>query len=112
MVDRAQWDEEDRLRAWFSADAAGPEDGGFTARVMDRIGVRIRRRRLVLAVAIAAGAGIAAWPLGQLLLQLSDGLRAAAAVVGGAEWLAQHKPVFLGIVLAFVTPVFAALIED
>lgn len=99
------------LKALFAADAE-PADDGFSAGVMRRINARIQRRRVVIALAVGAGAVIAAWPVGQLLLQLSDGLRALLANTAATDWLMQYRAVLGGAALAFMTPVVAALLED
>jgi hypothetical protein len=102
---------DDALRAAFAA-VPDPVDGGFTAAVMQRVRARTRRRRLLIAAAVAVGALIAAWPLGQLLLQFSDGLRGLATTAAGTDWFGEHKTLLYGVALACLTPVVAALLEE
>ncbi len=109
MVDEHRAD--DALRALFGGMAEPPDDG-FSGRVMDRIGARIRRRRLIIALAVLAGTLVAAWPVTQLLLQFSDGLRTVVANFAGTNWLAEYQTLLAGAALAFLTPVVAALLED
>jgi len=102
--------EDAALRALF-ATAPEPVDNGFSAGVMTRIASRVRRRRLIIALAIIVGAGIAAWPLGMLILQLSDSLRGLVVSATGTDWIREYPTIIAGAVLAFVTPVIAALLE-
>ena len=102
------------LRELF-AGMAEPKDDGFADRVMARIESRIRTRRLVLALAVMLGAGIvlvAAWPLGQLVLTLSDDLGSLFVGASGTDWLTEYRTLIAGAVLAFLTPAVAALLED
>ena len=87
---------DDTLRALFAAEPE-PADEGFSERVMRRLGARTRRRRLLIAAAVVIGALIAAWPLGQLLLQFSDGLRGLAATAVGTDWFNEHKTLLAGV---------------
>jgi MFS family permease len=109
MAEDRQADE--ALRALF-ADLADPPDQGFSDRVIGRIAGRIRRRRLIIAAAVIAGGLIAAWPLGQLLLQLSEELGDLIVGMAGTDWLNEYRTLILGVGLAFLTPVVAALLED
>jgi anti-sigma factor RsiW len=105
---------DDALRELF-AGISEPRDDGFADRVMARIESRIRTRRLVLALAVLLGAGIAlvaAWPLGQLLLTLSDDLGSLFVGASGTDWLTEYRTLIAGAVLAFLTPAVAALLED
>lgn len=106
------FDREDQaLRALFAV-APEPDDNGFTDRVMGRIGARVRRRRLAIALAVVLGAGIAAWPLAQLVLQASEGIRALVIEAVGVDWLSQYRPLVAGALLALLTPILVALIEE
>jgi MFS family permease len=102
---------DEALRALF-AELPDPPDEGFSERVVGRIASRVRRRRLIIAAAVLVGALIAVWPVGQLLLQLSDGLRDLAVGIAGRDWLSEYRTPILGVGLAFLTPVVAALLED
>ena len=102
---------DDALRALF-ATLPEPADDGFSELVMGRIGRRTRRRRVMIAAAVVAGALIAAWPLGQLMLQLSDGLRQLAISDEVTGWATEHRTLLAGIALASLTPLLAALLED
>ena len=82
--------EDEALRALF-AGAPEPADDGFSGRVINRIGARIRRRRLIIGMAVILGALIAAWPLGQLVFQASEGLRALAAQTLGSDFFTQYR---------------------
>jgi hypothetical protein len=109
------FEREDRaLRALFLA-ASEPADDGFSDRVIGRIGARVRRRRLVIALAVVIGVAIAAWPLAQLILQASDGIRVLLAVLVeafGLDRLSHYRPLLAGALLALLTPVLVALLED
>jgi hypothetical protein len=106
---------EDRaLQALFAA-APEPADDGFSDRVIGRIGARVRRRRLVIALAVVLGVVIAAWPLAELVLQASDWFRALLGVlveVIGMDRLNQYRPLLAGALLAMLTPVLVALLEE
>ena len=102
--------EDAALRALFAA-APEPEDDGFSAGVMARIGSQIRRRRLIIALAIIVGAAIAAWPFGMLVLQLSDSLRGLVVSATGTDWISEYPTIIAGAILALLTPVVAALLE-
>lgn len=103
--------EDQALRALFGA-APEPADYGFTDRVMGRIGARVRRRRLIIALAVVLGIGIAAWPLAQLVLQAAEGIQVLVVEAVGIDWLEQYRPLLAAALLAFVTPVLVALLEE
>lgn len=102
---------DDTLRGLFAAEPE-PADDGFSQRVMRRIAGRTLRRRLLLAGAVTTGAVIAAWPLGQLLLPLSDGLRELVGQTAATDWLAERKTLLYGVALACLTPIVAAMLEE
>ena len=102
--------EDAALRALFAA-APEPADDGFSQRVVARIGSRIHRRRLIIAFAVIVGAGIAAWPLGVMILQFSDSLRGLLVSAAGTDWIREYPTIIAGAVLALLTPVVAALLE-
>jgi hypothetical protein len=102
---------DDMLRGVFAAEPE-PADDVFSQRVMRRIGARTRQRRLLIAAAVVAGALIAAWPLAQIVMEFSDGLRDLAATAADTQWFGEHKTLLSGVALALLTPVIAAFLED
>jgi len=134
--------EDDWLKTQFHALAASIPDDGFSAAVEHRLRRRIWTRRIVLGIAVFGGMLLAAGPLSQLFLALSQQLtelsgqvqddsgliamlpvRQALATAGdrlvhvsgqldAAAWFAQNRVLILGGLLAVLTPLVVRVLED